>query len=389
MLSPTIKLYENNSYLKDFTATILSCEEKNGEYLVVLDRTAFFPEGGGQAPDLGVIGNAQVQDVQIREDVIYHKVDSYFAVGAVAECSIDWDTRFVRMQNHSAEHLVSGTIHNLYGYNNVGFHMSKSFITLDVDGVLNDEDIKKIELAVNKAIYENSKINVIYPSAEDLCNYDYRSKLDITENVRLVRIEGHDLCACCAPHVNTLGEIGLIKILGFMPYKKGTRIEMAAGLLALTDYCQIHDTNKSIMSELSAKRDEIHIAVEKLHSDLGEAKSKINAISNELALVKMRRHSAGDMLCVFVEDADYNQLRFCVNSILSEAKYCCVLSKQADGYIYVTASEKKDIRPMVKDLNSHFNGRGGGKENYAQGKIVAKCDEEIASYFAFIGDGND
>ncbi len=389
MLKTTIKLFENDSYIKDFTATVISCEEKDSAYFVVLDKTAFFAEGGGQAADTGVIGNANVLDVQIRDGVVYHRVDSAIPVGSVAECSIDWDTRFVRMQNHSAEHLVSGTIHNLYGYNNVGFHMSKSLITLDVDGALTEADVKKVELAVNKAIYENSKINVIYPSAEELGNYDYRSKLDITENVRLVEIAGHDLCACCAPHVSSLGEIGIIKILSFMPYKKGTRIEMVAGLLALADYCNIHNINKAIMNELSAKRDEIHLAVEKLHSDLGESKAKINALSNELASLKKRIHKVGNMLCVFVEEADYNQLRYCANSILGEAEYCCVLSKQSDGYIYVMASEKTDIRPAVRELNARFNGRGGGKENYAQGKILADFDEEIVSYFLFIGDGND
>ncbi len=386
MVSSTVKLYETNSYIKDFTATVLSCEEKNGAYFVVLDSTAFFPEGGGQPADTGKIDNAQVLDVQIKNEIIYHKVDKPFTVNQEVACVLDWGTRFVRMQNHSAEHLVSGTIHNLYGYNNVGFHMGKSLITLDVDGSLNEEDIKKIELAVNMAIYGNAKINVIFPSAEELCNYNYRSKLDLTENVRLIEIEGQDLCACCAPHVNSLGELGLIKILGFMPYKKGTRIEMVAGLLALADYCNIHSINKSIMNELSAKRDEIALAVEKLHGDLGEARAKINALSNELALLKMERHIAGNAICVFVEEADYNQLRLCANSVLKDAEYCCALSQQSDGYIYVMASEKTDIRPAVKNFNARFNGRGGGKEGYAQGKIGTASVIEILDFF---GDYSD
>ena len=203
---------------------VLSCEEKDDKYLITLDKTAFFPEGGGQYADKGSLSEANVLDVQIKDEIIYHLTDKPLNMGETVTGEIDWDTRFSRMQNHTGEHIVSGVIHNLYGYNNVGFHMNDRFITLDTDGPLNEQDIAKIELEVNKVIYANKKINVVYPSADELSNYDYRSKLDITENVRLVEIEDTDLCACCAPHVAKTGEIGIIKIIGFIPYKKAATV---------------------------------------------------------------------------------------------------------------------------------------------------------------------
>ena len=220
-MASTVRLYENNSYIKTFDAVVLSCEEKDGAYFIVLNQTSFFPEGGGQYADKGTIGEATVLDVQIKDEIITHKIDKPINVGESVTCKIDWDTRFSRMQHHTGEHIVSGVIHNIYGYNNVGFHLNDHIVTLDTDGPLNEQDIAKIELEVNKVIYANKKINVIYPSASELSNYDYRSKLDITENVRLVEIEGVDLCACCAPHVAQTGEIGIIKIISFIPYKKG------------------------------------------------------------------------------------------------------------------------------------------------------------------------
>ncbi len=377
-MASTVKLYENNSYIKSFDAVVLSCEEKENAYFIVLDQTAFFPEGGGQYSDKGKISDAVVSDVQIKDEIITHKTDKPFKIGETVTCEIDWDTRFSRMQNHTGEHIVSGVIHNLYGYNNVGFHLSDNVVTLDTDGPLNEQDIAKIELEVNKVIYANKKINVIYPSADELSNYDYRSKLDITENVRLVEIEDTDLCACCAPHVANTGEVGIIKIISFIPYKKGTRIEMVAGVLALQDYSMLHNQNKKAMNLLCSKREETFDMTQKIHKDLGDIKAENKKMSSELALLKMEKTSIGNGVCVFVENATYDELRFCSNSLIKENEYCCVFSKTENaGVIYVVASENKNIKDMVLFLNSTFNGRGGGKDFYAQGTINATKEEIV------------
>ncbi len=377
-MASTVKLYENNSYIKNFDAVVLSCEEKDGAYFVVLDQTAFFPEGGGQYADKGTIGEATVLDVQIKDEIITHKTDKPLKSGDTVTGKIDWDTRFSRMQNHTGEHIVSGVIHNLYGYNNVGFHLNDSVVTLDTDGPLNEQDIAKIELEVNKIIYANKKINVIYPTADELSAYDYRSKLDITENVRLVEIEDTDLCACCAPHVAYTGEVGIIKIISFIPYKKGTRIEMVAGLLAFKDYSMLHNISKKTMSLLCSKREETFIMTQKIHKDLGDVKAENKKMSSELALLKMEKIPVNNGVCTFVENGTYDELRFCANSLIKDNEYCCVFSKtENDSFIYVVASENKNIKDLVLFLNSTFNGRGGGKDFYAQGTVNATKEEIV------------
>ena len=373
---PTIKLYENDSYIKKFSATVVSCEEKDGAYSVVLNQTAFFPEGGGQDADKGKINDADVLDVQIKNDVIYHKVNKPFNVNEEVTCTLDWETRFSRMQNHTGEHIVSGVIHSLFGYNNVGFHMNDTLVTLDVDGPLSDEDIKKVELKANNAIYENKSIKAIYPTAEELPDYDYRSKLDITEGVRLIEIEDYDLCACCAPHVAKTGEIGIIKIVSYIPYKKGTRIEMLCGALALNDYQNLHSTNKAVMNMLSAKRFEIAESVERIQGELSSARAENKKLLAEMASLKMEKHISGNKICVFIDGVSYDELRNCSNSLIEEFEYCYLFSNtDADNYIYVVSSRENNVRELVQNLNKTFNGKGGGRDTYAQGKIIGTKDE--------------
>ena len=378
---PTIKLYENDSYIKEFSATVVSCEEKDGAYFLVLDKTAFFPEGGGQDADKGKIGEADVLDVQIKNEVIYHKVNKPFNEKEEVSCTLHWDTRFVRMQNHTGEHIVSGVIHSLFGYNNVGFHMNDSLITLDVDGPLTEENIREVELKSNKAIYDNKSVKAIYPTPEELPSYDYRSKLDITEGVRLIEIEDYDLCACCAPHVAKTGEIGIIKILSFIPYKKGTRIEMICGALALNDYQTLHATNKAVMNMLSAKRFEIADSVERLQNEIATLKAENKKLMGEMATLKMEKHINGNTACVFIDGVSYDELRNCSNELIEEYEYCYLFSNtDDDNYIYVVSSKTENVRENVQNLNKAFNGKGGGRDTYAQGKIVS-TKEAILDYF--------
>lgn len=377
---PTIKLYENDSYIKAFSATVVSCKEKDGAYFLVLDKTAFFPEGGGQDADKGKIGDADVLDVQIKNDVIYHKVNKAFNENEEVKCQLDWDTRFSRMQNHTGEHIVSGVIHSLFGYNNVGFHMNDTLITLDVDGPLTEENMREVELKSNKAIYDNKSVKAIYPTPEELSDYDYRSKLDITEGVRLIEIEDYDLCACCAPHVAKTGEIGIIKILSFIQYKKGTRIEMICGLLALNDYQTLHVSNKSIMNMLSAKRFEIAESVERIQNELANLKAENKKLMAEMATLKMEKHISGNTVCVFIDGVSYDELRNCSNSLIEEFEYCYLFSNtDENNYIYVVSSKENNVREEVQNLNKTFNGKGGGRDNYAQGKIIG-TKESILEY---------
>ena len=373
---PTIKLYENDSYIKDFTATVISCTETDGGFLVVLDKTAFFPEGGGQDADKGKINGIEVLDVQIKDDVIYHKLENPLEIGVTVDCKIDWDTRFSRMQNHTGEHIVSGVIHRTFGYNNVGFHMNDNLVTFDVDGPLTDEQIKDVEIKANQAIYGNKEIKAIYPPPEELPDYDYRSKLDITEGVRLIEIEDTDFCACCAPHVARTGEVGIIKIISYIPYKKGTRIEMLCGALALNDYMNVHNANKQIMNMLSAKRFDTPVAVERIQTELSNARAESKKLSSELAMLKMEKHIKDNKVCVFIDGASYDELRNCSNALIEEHEFCYLFSNtDENNYIYVVSSKENSVRELVQELNKTFNGKGGGRDTYAQGKIVGTKED--------------
>ncbi len=379
----TVKLYENDSYIKEFTATVTSCEESNGKYLVTLDQTAFFPEGGGQAPDKGVINGINVLDVQEKGDEVVHTAESPLTVGEKVSCTIDWALRFSRMQNHCAEHILSGVIHKMFGYNNVGFHMNDSLITFDVDGPLTAEDIERVEKEANRAVFENAEIKVLYPTAEEFENIDCRSKIELTEGVRLISVEGFDTCACCAPHPRRAGEIGLIKIVNFFPNKGGTRIEMVAGGLALADYGYLHSTVKTIMKQLSAKREEVAEAVKKLGDDFANAKGEIRLLSEKIALASLKTKKTEKLVIGFTPNADFNALRNIANGLVDEAEYIALFSKTEEhNYNYLISTKNGDVRDIVKELNTAFSGKGGGKPNCAQGKIIAESEDEITAFIS-------
>ena len=377
----TVKLYENDAYIKEFGATVLSCEEAKKGYAVVTDKTAFFPEGGGQQADTGTLGDAKVLDVQIKDDVITHYVNKPLKVGEQVAGVLDWDTRFARMQGHTGEHLVSGIIHTMFGYDNLGFHMSDKTLTLDPSGPLSAQDIKAVELAANKAIYENRAISVSYPTPQELDTLNYRSKLDLREGVRLVTIDGYDVCACCAPHVHHTGEIGIIKIIDFIQYKGGTRIEMVCGINALEDYSMLHDSNKNMMHLLSASRDNVVDFVKRDHDVIGAQKAQINSLSQKLVMTQLDIKMLGNTLCGFTKDASFDNLRTCVESNSDKADITAFFSEVKNGeYSYVVASNNIDVRDTVKALNAQFNGKGGGRPNYAQGKITAST-ADIVKFF--------
>lgn len=373
----TVKLYEQDAYIKEFTATVVSCEEAKGGYAVVLNQTAFFPEGGGQDPDQGTLNGVDVLDVQINKEIITHTVASPLEVGSEVAGSVNWDIRFDRMQNHTGEHLVSGVIHKLFGYNNMGFHMNDQLVTLDVDGTLNGEQIALVEQTVNNALYENRKVTPWFPKPEELGNYDYRSKLDLTEGVRLVEIEGYDVCACCAPHVARTGEIGIIKMIDFYPNKQGTRVELLCGKRAFADYSNLHQNNKEIMGLLSSKRLETPEKVKREQEALQALRAEYKNLAQTLSWAQLQPKSVGNHVFGFTPNVSYDELRYCVNRLQEEYQGICALfsENQQGENIYIVASVTENIQALVKEMNGALQGRGGGKPNFAQGKVSASQTE--------------
>jgi alanyl-tRNA synthetase len=374
----TEKIYLNDSYCRKFSATVLSCEKRDTGYEIVLDKTALFPEGGGQNADCGTIDGNSVIDVQEKNGVVVHTTEKEIPVGKEVECAIDWETRFARMQSHSGEHIVSGVAHTLFDCTNVGFHMSDSLMTVDLDKPLSAEDIAKIELLSNKAIYRNLEIKSIYPTKEELKTLDFRSKIELSDDARIVIIGDVDTCACCAPHVSRTGEIGIIKIVNAYSYKQGTRIEMLAGINALSDYASLNSANKELMGLLSASRFSVNETVAKQNEQLISLKTQNAQMSKRLALLELEPVNVGESVYAIAKNLNYDELRHCANALQEQGAKTCVLLSEADsGYIYVVASTTRDVREIVKELNAKFSGKGGGKPDYAQGKISDEIDIKI------------
>lgn len=378
----TERLFEKDAYCRNFTADVVSCEEKDGFFFVVLDKTAFFPEGGGQAPDKGIINGINVLDVQEKDGIVYHKTEKGLNINETVNCEIDWEVRFSRMQSHAGEHIVSGVVHSLFGYDNVGFHMSEKTMTVDFSGPLTAEDIAKVELESNKAIYKNVPITASYPSKEELAETDYRSKIEPRDGIRLISIEGIDCCACCAPHPAFTGEIGVIKIIDFCLHKGGTRIEMVAGINAFLDYSALHSSVKSVMNLLSAKRDAISVSVEKLQETANNLKYENSKISKKLALASLNPVNVNGCAYSINENMSYDDLRECANNLIDNGTRKCILLSKADSdnYIYVVSSSENDVKTIVAGINSSFNGKGGGKDNYAQGKLTSDSESALTDY---------
>ena len=373
----TERLYYADSYIKSFSAAVVSCNSCDSFYCTVLDKTAFFPEGGGQKADTGYIGNIFVYDVLEKDGEIYHYTKEPLEVNSVYECSIDWDTRFKRMQSHSGEHIISGIVCGTYGFNNVGFHMDEDHITIDFDRELSKEQIKDVEIKANKIIYDNRVIKCYFPSEDVLPTLEYRSKLDLTEDVRIVDIDGVDVCACCAPHVNKTGEIGIIKILDSMRHRGGVRLTVKCGFDAFMDYFEKYSSVQEISCLLSSKQCEVVSSVERVISETDKCKREFFAFKQRICEEDIDSLSFVNGVSYFISSYyDSDMMRFLANHGMTVSELSIILSgDDENGYSYIIASESVDLSQFAKKINSALNGRGGGRGTMIQGKILANRKE--------------
>ncbi len=372
----TEKLYYKDSHLKSFNATVIKSEQN----AVVLDKTAFFPEGGGQTADTGYINNIKVLDVQISDGEIKHYLEKPIKQGETVNCELDFEKRFYKMQNHSGEHIISGLVYSLYGYENVGFHLSDTEMTMDFDGVLTREDLLKIERLANEAIYKNAKFNCYFP--KDLDSIEYRSKLDLSEDVRIVEIEGYDCCACCAVHVDSACEIGIIKILDFCKNKGGVRLFVRCGYSALQDYNERYFNDLKISSLLCSPQNEIAQAVEKQLSQMGEQKLKITDLKRRLITEKSNNFkSKKKITAIFEKDFDIKELQLLADSLYkSNGGIRAVFSETQGGLCFAICGNAQELDLFFGKLKAAFNIKGGGRNGMVQGTVFA-TQPEMEEYF--------
>ena len=372
----TEKLYDKDSFLKEFTATVLECEQYHDNWSVLLDKTAFFPEAGGQKSDKGNLDKTSVLDVQIADEKIYHITDCPLPVGETVTGVIDFNRRFDFMQQHSAEHIVSGIAHSLFGCENVGFHLSEDIVTLDFDKYLTEEQLLKIESSANEKVFRNVAFNCYYPDSETLKSLNYRSKKELEGAVRIVEIENTDMCACCAPHVKTAGQIGLIKLLATEKLRGGIRIELKAGNRALADYNEKYRNIRQISSLLATSQSETAEAVKRLLNTLNEQKAELNFI--KLEKLKSKAESfvpEKDISLMFEDNLSVKDLQVLADALhKSHGGIRAVLSETENGFLFCICSDN-NLDGFFRKFKTAFNVKGGGRNGMVQGTVFAEKDE--------------
>lgn len=367
----TIKLYEQEGYQTTFHAHVISCVKKNELYDIILDQTLFFPEEGGQTCDQGTLNDVKVHDVQIIDQEIHHYVNDPLKGKIIGK--IDFKHRYTNMQNHSGEHILSGLVKEMFGFDNSGFHLSLNEITTDYSGFLNTKQLEKLEKRANEVILENHPIHCFYP--EDTSLYNYRSKKEINEALRLVEIEGIDCCACCAPHVRSTSEIGLIKILKAIKHKQGVRIWFICGYRAYQDYHQKHLQAMHISQKLSLPSDDLTHGIDRLINENNDLKQEISKLKKQSIDLQIQSLSVQDFHLVFVEELDRSlQLYYC-NQLLDLAhRFSAVFVGKENNYrFYITSHE--DARLLLENLKEHFEVKGGGKKDMVQGQIQGSKED--------------
>ena len=377
-----MKLYETDGHCGDFTAVVLSCEAApEGRYETVLDRTAFFPEGGGQSADTGILDGQPL--LGLRTDaartVIYHITQQPLLPGSTVRGLVDMEKRFSDMQNHTAEHIVSGTVHRLYGYDNVGFHMGSEEITMDFNGILTAEQLTEVEMLANRAVYANLPVTVSFPSPAELETIAYRSKKELEGTVRLVEIPGIDVCACCAPHVLRTGEIGLIKLLSCQKYKGGVRVSMLAGERAFRELSHRFTQVKTLSAALSAKPDALEEAVGRLQKESDSRKAEAAAARGKYYALRASHCGAEDSVLLLEEEGTFDELRAFVNLLTAQKSGICAVcvpapGKQNDACQFVMGSKNRDMRQIAVLLKESAGAKCGGSPEMIQGSAPVSAD---------------
>ncbi|MCF0129011.1 MAG: alanyl-tRNA editing protein [Pseudobutyrivibrio sp.] len=369
-------LYDLKPYDREFEALVLSCEKVSldgKEYSdTVLDKTLFFPEQGGQTSDVGYINDIRVFDVQMVDGVVHHYLEGTVEVGVSVKGVIDWKRRYDNMQQHTGEHIFTGLAHNLYGAENVGFHLSDNVVTLDLDIELSQAQVTEIETKANEVIYSGALIKCYYPEASKLKEIPYRCKKEIEGDIRIVEIVGVDFCACCAPHVASTAEVGVLKVQSFMKYKGGTRVSILCGRRALLDYRQrisvienCYQLLNCRQDELAEKIDTLLTANKQLKYDMGQLNCKL--LSKEIESVD----EALEDVVIFTEGVDAKAMREAVNSLVEKHPGICgVFSENEEGsFNYIAGSANTDCKKLAEALKDACGAKGGGSPAMIQGTV--------------------
>ncbi len=369
----TRKLFYEDSHLKVFSATVISCAETKGGWNITLDATAFYLTGGGQNCDLGTLGGVNVLDVKEQGEEIIHLCDGPLAIGSTVEGAIDWERRFDHMQQHSGEHLVMGQIYKKFGYHNVGFHMGTGLVTIDLNGPVTWEDLLEIEGNVNRIIWENRPVKTWYPSPEELPSVNYRTKKALPWPVRIVEFSEADVCACCGTHVKSTGEIGMVKFVSCIKFKEGVRIELASGKRAMELFQNIFEQNRQVSQTFSAKILETGAAAKKFAEQLSAEKFRATGLEKRVFAAIADGYAGRGEVLHFEEGLSSGTVRELADAIAAVCGGTAAVfsGSDEDGYSMCLVCHGGDVKEQGNRLTKELNGRGGGKPGFFQGSVKA------------------
>ena len=378
----TEKLYYQDPFLREFTATVLTCEPGKTGYLVTLDRTAFYPEGGGQPADHGTINGIPVTDVHEKGGVILHNLDDSVEIGETVTGVLDWERRWDHMQQHSGEHIISGILCHDYHCDNVGFHMGADTVTIDYNTEITWEQVLDAERQANEVIWADRAVEVRYPSREELADIDYRSKKELTGQVRIVTFPSADCCACCGTHVLRAGQVGLVKVLSCQKFREGVRIEILCGKRALDFYDTVYDQNRGIAQQLSVKPQDTLAAVERMEAELTAAKARMTQLEDQIIENLARSYEGAGDVVLIRNDLRPDAVRKLADSVAKvSGGLAAVFSGDGERFQYAfVQAEGQDISSLVKEMNKALQGRGGGRKGFAQGHVQA-TEAQIHEFF--------
>ena len=377
----TVKLYYESAYTQDFTAVVQSCEAVKNGFAVTLDRTAFYPEGGGQPADHGTLGEARVLDVHEKDGVVTHLCDRALSVGAEVSGRIDWARRFDHMQQHSGEHILSGLLCSTFHCDNVGFHMGADVVTIDYNAAITWEQALAVERRANAYIQEDHPIRILWPDAGELAALPYRSKKELTGAVRLTEFPGADLCACCGTHVARSGQVGLVKLLSCQKFRDGVRLELLCGQRALDYLAACWEQARQIGQALSVKPTAAAASVTRLQEELLTAREKAARLEEaSFAHTAEQYRGAGNVLHITGRLDGDGARRLCDGIARAAGGRCAVFAGEDGSYQYALIEDGGDLHPLVSQLNAALHGRGGGRGGFAQGSAACTA-EEIRTFF--------
>ena len=378
----TRKLFYEDCHLSAFTARVLECTPAEGGFQVVLDATAFYPEGGGQACDVGILGGARVLDVQENGDKVVHLCDKPLEIGAQVEGTIDWERRFDLMQQHTGEHIVSGIIHRRWGHANVGFHVGKDVMEVDFDGPIPEGALAEIEAEANRILWQNLPVRCWIPSPEELPTVTYRTKRVLPWPVRIVDVVGADCCACCGIHVATTGEVGLVKLFSCVKFHQGVRIEMACGGRAMEILNRVYEQNRLVSQAFSAKILETGAAAQKMNERLAAMEYRCAGLERRIfASIAEGYREQGNVLHFAPElnPGAGRDLADQISTVCAGTAWVC--SGEDGNYSVCLVNKQGDVKALGQLLKERFGARGGGKPGYFQGTLPA-AETEIRQFFA-------